>query len=132
MLAVCGLVMVAGCGQESSRLSVEGHVTFNGAPLPEGKINFTPLPGTPSPTAGATIKDGEFNVPRNKGVRPGKFRVEIRAVRATGKTMRDDLSGETVERKEPYIPKRYNEASDLVAEINAEESNRLEFVLSEK
>jgi hypothetical protein len=105
---------------------------MDGAPLPDGKISFMPLPGTASPTAGATIKDGSFTVPRDKGLRPGNFRVEIRAVRATGKSMRDDLSGGVTEQKEQYIPKRYNDDSELVAEIKAGERNRLKYALTER
>jgi hypothetical protein len=129
---LCATAALGGCGQESTRLAVEGQVTFNGAPLPDGKISFTPLAGTSSPTAGATIRDGNFAVPRDKGLRPGSFRVEIRAVRATGKTMRDDLSGDVIVTKESYIPKRYNDASELVAEIKAGEHNTLQFALTEK
>jgi len=113
-------------------LAVEGNVTIDGVPLPEGKISFVPLPGTSSPTAGATIKDGAFKVLQAKGLRPGSFRVEVRAIRAAGKTVHDDLSGGVVEQMEQYIPKRYNESSELVADIKAGERNRLEFALSEK
>jgi hypothetical protein len=132
LVLACIAVALGGCGRQSNRLAIEGHVTFEGQPLPDGKISFTPQPGTSSPTAGATIREGAFAVPRDKGVRPGKFRVEIRAVRATGKTMRDDLSGEVIARKEPYIPKRYNEASELVAEIKPDDNNKLEFALTGK
>jgi hypothetical protein len=131
-LIAAALLSITGCGRQTTRLAVEGTVTFDGAPIPDGKISFTPLPGTSSPTAGATIRDGEFQVPRDKGLRPGKFRVEIRAVRETGKTMRDDLSGETIAKKESYIPKRYNDASTLVAEIKSDEPSRLEFTLTQK
>jgi hypothetical protein len=129
LIAAWVVLIISGCGPKSTRLGVEGRVTFDGAPVPEGKISFIPLPGTSSPTAGATIKDGDFKVPRDKGVRPGKFRVEIRAIRDSGKTMRDDLSGETIAKKEAYIPKRYNDASELVAEIAPEGTNRLEYDL---
>jgi hypothetical protein len=107
-------------------------VAVDGAPLPEGTISFTPLPGTASPTAGAPIKDGEFSVPQDKGLRAGSFRVEIRAIRPTGKTKYDDVSGGVITLKEQYIAPRYNTNSELVAEIVAGEHNRLEFKLSEK
>jgi hypothetical protein len=132
LIAACVVPAVCGCGAKSTRLGVEGRVTFDGTPIPEGKISFIPLAGTSSPTAGATIRDGEFAVPREKGLRPGKFRVEIRAVRASGKTIRDDLSGEMIAKRESYIPKRFNDASDLVAEIKPDEPNRLEFALNQQ
>jgi hypothetical protein len=132
MLLLCGAVLVPGCSGDSSRLAVEGKVTIDGNPLPAGKISFTPMPGTPSPTGGATITNGTFKVLAAKGLRPGTFRVEIKALRPTGKTTRDDLSGGSVEQQEQYIPKRYNEKSELVAEIKAGESKQLEFALSGK
>ncbi|MEX0642580.1 MAG: hypothetical protein WD468_07755 [Pirellulales bacterium] len=131
-LLLTSVALYSGCSPNSSRLGVEGNVTVDGNPLPLGKISFTPLPGTPSPTAGATITDGYFQVPADKGLRAGTFRVEIKAVRATGKQMRDDLSGEVIERREQYIPARYNENSELTAEIKAGDSEPLEFAISEK
>ena len=125
-------ILASGCSKSSSRLGIEGEVTFDGAPLPSGKINFMPLPGTSSPTAGATITNGEFKVNSAKGVRPGPFRVEIKAVRPTGKKSTDDLTGETVDQQAQYIPAKYNENSELVAEIKANENNRLKFTLSGK
>ena len=132
LLLVCSAVLVSGCSKGSSRLGIEGEVTFDGAPLPDGKINFMPMPGTSSPTAGATITNGEFKVNSAKGVRPGQFRVEIKAVRPTGKKSKDDLSGEMVDQQAQYIPAKYNENSELVAEIKADENNRLKFALSGK
>lgn len=131
-LLLCGAVVFPGCSGDTSRLAVEGEVTFDGNPLPAGKISFTPMPGTSSPTAGATITDGSFKVAAAKGLRPGTFRVEIKALRPTGKTTRDDLSGQPIEQREQYIPARYNAESELAAEIKAGESTQLKFALSEK
>jgi hypothetical protein len=132
LLLACSFVLASGCSKSSSRLGIEGEVTFDGAPLPDGKINFTPMPGTSSPTAGATITNGEFKVNSAKGVRPGQFRVEIKAIRLTGKRTKDDLSGEAIEQQAQYIPAKYNENSELIAEIKADENNRLKFALSGK
>src|SRR5262245_35026656 len=92
-MMICTIAAFLGCSEKSSRLAIEGTVTLDGVALPEGKINFFPMPGTSSPTAGSSIKDGAFAVPANKGVRPGRFRVEIRAIRTSGKKIKDDLSG---------------------------------------
>ena len=102
------------------------------SPLPTGKISFTPLAGTASPTAGATITDGKFTIESEKGLKAGKFRVEIKAMRASGKAVFDDLSGGKVEKQEQYIPARYNSNSELVAEVKEGESDGLQFALSAK
>jgi hypothetical protein len=131
LLVIFALALVAGCSSgDPTRLAVEGQVTFEGQPLPSGKISFVPMPGTSSPTGGATITDGKFKIEQAKGLRAGSFRVEIRAVRSTNKTVRDDVSGGTIEQKESYIPKRYNENSELIAEIKPGEP--LSFALTAK
>ena len=131
-ILVSAFACFSGCSRDDSRLAVEGEVTIDGKPLPDGKISFMPLPGTASPTAGATITNGKFTIARDKGVRPGAFRVEIKALRTTGKKARDDLSGESIDQKRQYIPDRYNENSGLTAEIKNGETNHLTFTLSEK
>lgn len=131
-MLVSAIACFSGCSPDDSRLAVEGEVTIDGRPLPDGKISFMPLPGTASPTAGGTITDGKFNISNDKGVRPGAFRVEIKALRATGKKTRDDLSGESIDQKRQYIPDRYNENSGLTVDIKDGEANHLTFTLTEK
>lgn len=121
---------VVGCGGGTDRASVSGEVTFEGTPVAEGKINFMPIDGTLSPTAGATITEGRFHIKADKGPKEGKFKVEIKAFRPTGKRVRDKDSGEEYDEIEWYIPDRYNRQSELVAEIKLNEKNELKYDLT--
>ncbi|WP_425395158.1 hypothetical protein [Aeoliella sp.] len=122
--------VASGCGESDGRLAVEGTVTFDGQPLPEGKISFMPLPGTSSPTAGATISQGKFQVPPEKGLKPGEFEVSINAVRGSGKKVFDEDAGGMIELEEVYIPDHYNRKTELRAIIKQGEDNQLVYNLT--
>lgn len=72
--------VVAGCGGQRG-YRVSGKVTFQGKPVPAGKILFSPdaTKGNTGPTGYADIKDGEYDtaLPGGKGVVGGPMIVEI-------------------------------------------------------
>ncbi len=87
-LALAAVVLLsAGCGKTDSqgRLAVTGTVTFQGKPLDQGTILFTPLDPKAGAPAGATIKDGKFAIDAQKGLAPGKYRVGISSPEAGAK-----------------------------------------------
>jgi hypothetical protein len=90
LLPVCvatltiGLVFVAGCGPRNDRLAVSGNVTLDGAPLDTGSIRFTSQGTEKLSASGATIGNGEFQVPQEKGLPPGTYHVEISAPDTNG------------------------------------------------
>jgi hypothetical protein len=113
---VCGLLVLAGCGDGGpKRLPVSGTVSFDGTPIAKGEILFT-APGQ-APDA-APIVDGKFTAQ----VQPGKKRVEIRASKQVGESDMGPIM-------EGYIPARYNESSELEADITAARQD-LEFKLT--
>lgn len=105
----------AGCGgkPEGPKLeTVTGKVTFDGQPLKEGDVTVTPLdPGGRS--AGAKIVDGAFTLQTDVG----KKKVEIMAMRDVPGKFREDNPGEKVQVREQFIPKQYNEKSDLTLDV---------------
>jgi len=125
--------MTSGCTGESEprdnlpRVAVAGNVTFGGAPLPAGRIQFQPL-GTESAvmTAGE-IEDGRFSIARSSGPTPGKYRVLISS-RAAPKVGPDGQPG-GANREPEKIPKKYNAQSKLEIEIAPEGSANLDFPL---
>lgn len=122
------LVLLLGCGQ-SQRLALTGVVTLDGQPLNEGSITFMPQSGTTSPSAGANVTQGHFSVSAEKGVLPGKFRVEITAKRKTGRTVMSDTAGGMIDQYEQYLPARYNRDSQLMATV-PQSGAGLEFALT--
>ena len=131
VLTLLGLAICTGCG-ETQRQAIEGTVTVDGEPLADGNITFMPEVGTEGPTAGAPVKNGKFVIDSRKGTFAGRFRVEVTAVRPTGKTTMDSESGQTIDEVEQYLPDRYNRQSELVADVKAGEENALDFDLVTK
>lgn len=142
---VLGLLSTLGCGSgERLGVAVSGKVTFNGEPLKDGAIAFIPQPGTEGPTAGASVVDGRYSIPRAGGPFPGKYRVEINAFREVRKANKQELGGAMFGRdpsefglkpeanaiRENVIPARYNQESQLSAEVPDRGDVELDYALS--
>lgn len=104
--------VAAGCQQDAiDRAAVSGVVTFDGQPVPNGQIRFTPKNG---PTWSAWIKDGRFSTEGTKGVPIGDLQVSVEAYRIPAwyksknvVSLDDDVP------REQYLPARYNVQSEL-------------------
>jgi hypothetical protein len=133
LLALLALALCLGCARED-RVAISGKVTLDGQPVEAGSISFVPIDGTQSPTAGAEIVDGDYEVAAAQGPRAGAFRVEIRSQRKTGRKIPvgspappGTMADETVE----AIPKQYNKQSKLRADLK-QGNNPLDFTLTSK
>lgn len=105
-------LLLAGCGPKGPKLyPVQGTVTYNGQPLPEGDIVFSPTsPGEVDDHG--KIKEGKFSFE----ARPGNKRVKITANRADGPV--DPQMGAPPRRQ--YIPPKYSSAekTELTATVD--------------
>ena len=132
-LAYCLIGMVAmglsGCNR-TERLPLEGRVTLDGQPLPKGYVRFSPAPGTPGPTAGGEIIDGKFLIAPDGGPLAGKFRVEITAMRLTGRRVLDPRTNKMTEEYAQCLPGRYNSRSELETEVSPSGPNQFQFSLT--
>lgn len=118
------LALVAGCGGDGlTRGSVNGQVTFEGQPVANGTIVFTPTGGTKGPVAMTEISNGQYTITNHAPV-VGKHSVKIEGVRDTAK--KDEL-GRVI--GEQYIPAKYNQKTTLTADI-AKGANTLDFKLT--
>ncbi len=130
--AVLAALACAGCGPPAGlqKVIVEGAVTLDGTPIPNGEVRFLPIEGTAGPVSGGPIKDGQYRAESRGGVPVGKHRVEIRAFRAPSgrQTGVAAIEGGPAEQ---YLPERYNTKSELTATVGASES-RQDFALSSK
>jgi len=79
-LLVAASLVVAGCGDSGTRYNVSGKATFDGKPIPVGRIYFDPDPKTnPKGLQGtAEIKDGQYDTAKSrKGPSGGAVTVRI-------------------------------------------------------
>jgi hypothetical protein len=122
-----GMVWIVGCGESTgNKQKISGTVTFKGQPLDQGRIDFFPTEKT-APGAAADIQNGKYTVVAKEGLAPGTYRVVISSM--SGKEPPpDELPGEAPIRKE-RIPAKYNEKSDLKAEVKAGVDNVFDFKL---
>jgi hypothetical protein len=129
VLWLIGLSMLAGCSQAGGRQALEGTVTLDGAPLAEGSILFLPQADTQSPTCGGRISQGRFSIAPKGGAACGTFRVQITAVRNTGRKATRPQDGQQMDETEQYIPARYNRQSELSVTVGDKGPNQYEFAL---
>lgn len=129
MLAVVPVLIVAGimgCGEAPpKRIAISGTVKLDGQPVERGSINFIPEAGSPNLPAGGEIKAGEYNLTADAGPSAGKYRVEIRWSKPTGKKVEMGSpapKGTMIDEVKEAIPAKYNTQSTLEREIGSEES----------
>ncbi len=80
-------IVGGGCRFEPRREHVHGTVSYDGQPIENGTIELIPVDGTPGPSLGSSIAAGRFDVPPEKGPRPGgTYKVVITAIRDSGQT----------------------------------------------
>lgn len=118
---VAGISFI-GCGNKTKFAEVEARVTLDGKPLSNGSVRLVPVDGA-GPTAGATIKDGQFTTRLSKG----NYRVEIAAVAAppdgTPKSAKHRYEVGLPDTQE-LIPAKYNVRSELAWELQEGENSR--------
>ena len=125
VVGLASLLFCAGCTPQAA--TVSGQVTLDGAPLDDANISFVPRDGGQKQAGWATISGGHYAIPETSRLGTGAFRVEIRALRATGEKSSDPSM---IPSKE-IIPPKYNTRSELSAEIKPG-PNRADFSLKTK
>jgi hypothetical protein len=134
---VMGLAMI-GCGGEPGdnlpREAIAGKVTMDGQPLPRATITFSPASQGES-SATSQVENGEFSIPRDRGLVPGDYKVAI--------SHTDQPEGHVkIELKKPgkktsgsfkeLIPAKYNAKTELKATIPKGGKSDLDFPLQSK
>ena len=121
-IAVGGL-LVLGCAAlvvwltREAEPSVRGTVRLNNELLTTGSIAWIPVEGTPGPGGGGGINsDGTYVIKR--GLRPGKYRVEIRSsITLNRKVQNPTIPADLVDEEVSVVPDRYNTRSELMREV---------------
>jgi len=114
------LLALSGCGGSSDvkRTPVSGTVQLDGAPLPEGMIQFIPDLGVKGPPVQLEIHEGKFSASTANGPAAGRNAVQITALKKTGKKTKT-IMGEEADEIIQYVPARYNEQSTLTADVQS-------------
>lgn len=123
---VAGVALAAaGCGGPARR-AVAGGVTIDGQPLDEAVIMFVPLDAGMSKT-GAKVVAGRYEVARDVGLLPGRYRVEISDDPPIDPAMRP---GPSQPRRRRQLPIAYSIASPLAVEVAAGGETEFDFNLT--
>ena len=124
VLSLC--VIALGCaGEERDGLHpLSGSATFDGEPIDLGSIAFIPAGGGGAGSqraSGGVIQNGTYEIPREKGLNAGMYRVEVRWLKKTGKILTDPMSGDKYDERKEALPPKFHAKSDLTIEIPAPE-----------
>jgi hypothetical protein len=132
-LAAAGLLLLAapGCGPRSDGLSaVRGHIFYHRAPLPGGRVVFTPDPdrGGSGPLAQADIQaDGSYALKTGDraGAAPGWYRITVVALQT------EPAGAPSYAPPRSLLPPRYRDPdlSGLSCQVKEGEENTCDFNL---
>jgi hypothetical protein len=128
LLCLTALGTLSGCGDPFNRQEITGEVTLKGKPVEDGVINFAPLDGQATGD-GAQIVKGKYQIPRAKGLSPGKYRVSIYAgngLSGEGNASPDSPNAGLKAPRE-RVPPEYNEKSKVVQEVTKGGPNKFDF-----
>lgn len=127
-LLVLGCVALVLWFLREAEPTVTGTVRLDNEPLATGSIAWIPIEGTPGPGGGGGVNnEGKYEIKR--GLRPGRYRVEIRSTRTLPrKVLNPTIPAELVDEEVSVIPERYNTRSSLIREV-APGSNVVHFDL---
>ena len=124
-----------GCGPRSDRLAIHGKVTLDGAALDNGSIRFSTAGGGKLFSSGAMIKDGVYDIPQEKGLPPGKYRVEISSPDTKAKPI--VIRSAPGEPQAPpmapeRVPAEYNVNSTKTIDVDAAKDNAFNFDIASR
>lgn len=127
-LIIGAIALLGGCGakNELNRQPISGTVTLDKEPVANGTIRFEPL--EKGVAAGATISQGKYNIPAERGLPAGEYLVRISAAGATGPV--EEAPGDSSKLAEELIPAKYNSNSELKVSVKVGDRNPYDFNLS--
>jgi hypothetical protein len=129
---LCGALVLSpltGCGKSGPvRCEVTGTVHFKNQPLDEGIITFEPQDGQGTQD-GAQILNGEYRIPRAKGLHPGRYKIIIIAGDGTtgGGNAEPSAPRPGATPGKERIPPEYNQKSKVIKEVTEQGPNEFNF-----
>jgi hypothetical protein len=134
LMVMVAVAPLGGCGAADdglARRAVSGMVTLDGQPLAAGSIEFEPEAGNTGTivSGGAIIRSGYYEIPRDKGLRPGKYKVLISSSGEAPGAGAFEPPGDRPPPPAEKVPKKYNVATTLSADVKADSPNVFNFDL---
>jgi hypothetical protein len=138
LLVACVGAEFVGCGNGPRTASVIGSITYQGKPVPNANVSFTPVDEKGRAATGLTDSGGRFTLgtfTASDGAIPGSYRVSViaRGPERAPKPgeVNSGMPGEMMP-GDPIIPTKYfaPDTSGLTFDVKRG-SNRAEFQLSE-
>ena len=125
------VLFAAGCGKDDGRVSVTGTVKMGGQPIKDGAI-VQLFPQEQQGTEGqAMTAGGAFTVPKENGLKPGKYLVKM--ILADGKpgTGGGDAPGPAGSNlmSKDLIPPKWGSQSKETVTVTKEGPNKFDFVI---
>ena len=127
---VVAAAVLGGCSRDHGpeRVIVSGTVSFNGKPVSEGFIRFSPLPTHQVPTTGAIIAEGKYCVDARGGVPVGSHNIQIEAYRKLPAAARKAIMMSPTrppeatldDHREQWLPAKYNTNTKLQIAIESD------------
>ena len=98
------ITVASGCGQTSDglgRIPISGTVTMDGQSLSSGSLSLTPQ--SSGPACGTSIRDGKFDIPKNRGPVAGIYNARITIDTAKSISQADEPSHSTPAQYKPIV-----------------------------
>jgi len=137
LLTIAFTLLLCGCGpgrDPHGRQAISGSVTFQGKPLAPGTIQFLPANANES-GAGALIREGRYQIPREQGLSPGTYSVAITSPEENTTDPPISPPGHPGVKMPPpgkeRIPARFNRDTKLSITVTDSGPNTFDFNLDE-
>jgi hypothetical protein len=122
LVLFAAVLPAGGCDDPGGLQTVSGMVTLKGKPVEMGMIEFIPVAAASADTtytkSGAVIENGRYDIPKQQGLVPGRYKVSISAPDKRNKMGGDELPGPTSSRtSKDLIPPEFNLKTKLEVEV---------------
>ncbi len=130
MLAWMSLTVV-GCGPGNPRREIKGKVTLKGEPVKDGVISFEPLAAGGEVTReSGVIINGEYTIPADAGLLPGRYKVRITAGDSTAPSDPNQLPGPGGNYvMKDKVPPEYNTKTTQEVEVKESGPNQFDYAI---
>ena len=133
IVALAAAVALPACHDSGAAAEIVfGEVRCGGQPVDTGEVRLVPIQGTLGWVSSSRILDGVYRIDARGGVPVGTYRVEVDALRKTGRKMTETFNAEKihVDQTKPVGLKSYrDESSPLTLTVPTENEGRYDIDL---